>query len=171
VVEFVVNAPYPDVLKWLSRASIGLSTMVDEHFGINIVEFMVSLPSPIGKFVNFCHIFVLGCRGNPSDARLWRSAKRHRRPFQRTTHRYCVLLLCPPSKKNLCINGRRPGYHATTPEAFAEMLHLALTLDPVEDLALRRRTRTWAVQQFSEEQFIKGWDASGWRNWVFESSL
>lgn len=42
-VTFVVNATYPDVLKWLSRASIGLSTMVDEHFGINIVEFMVHL--------------------------------------------------------------------------------------------------------------------------------
>jgi alpha-1,2-mannosyltransferase len=36
-----VNAAYPVVLDWLSRASIGLSTMVDEHFGINIVEFMV----------------------------------------------------------------------------------------------------------------------------------
>jgi len=40
-VEFVVNASYSTVLDWLSRASIGLSTMVDEHFGINIVEFMV----------------------------------------------------------------------------------------------------------------------------------
>ena len=40
-VQFVVNASYPDVLNWLSRASIGLSTMVDEHFGINVVEFMV----------------------------------------------------------------------------------------------------------------------------------
>ena len=41
-VTFVVNAFYPDVLGWLSRSSIGLSTMVDEHFGINVVEFMVS---------------------------------------------------------------------------------------------------------------------------------
>jgi alpha-1,2-mannosyltransferase len=42
-VEFVVNASFPTVLGWLSRASIGLSTMVDEHFGINIIEFMVCL--------------------------------------------------------------------------------------------------------------------------------
>lgn len=41
-VSFVVNAPYPDMLGWLSRSSIGLSTMIDEHFGINVVEFMVS---------------------------------------------------------------------------------------------------------------------------------
>lgn len=37
-----MNASYPTVLDWLSKASVGLSTMVDEHFGINIVEFMVS---------------------------------------------------------------------------------------------------------------------------------
>ena len=40
-VEFIINAPFPDILSWLGKASIGLSTMVDEHFGINIVEFMV----------------------------------------------------------------------------------------------------------------------------------
>lgn len=42
-VQFVVNALYPDMLSWLSRASIGLSTMVDEHFGINVVELMVRI--------------------------------------------------------------------------------------------------------------------------------
>ena len=40
-VEIVVNADYPTLLAWLARASVGLSTMVDEHFGINVVEFMV----------------------------------------------------------------------------------------------------------------------------------
>jgi hypothetical protein len=40
-VEIVVNADYPTLLAWLGRASVGLSTMVDEHFGINVVEFMV----------------------------------------------------------------------------------------------------------------------------------
>jgi hypothetical protein len=29
-------------LELLGEASIGLNTMVDEHFGINVVEFMVS---------------------------------------------------------------------------------------------------------------------------------
>ncbi|KAE8254567.1 hypothetical protein A4X13_0g3371 [Tilletia indica] len=41
-VSFVVNAPFTDILSTLSRASIGLSTMVDEHFGINVVEFMAA---------------------------------------------------------------------------------------------------------------------------------
>ena len=40
-VEFVVNASHSTILSWLSRAGIGLSTMIDEHFGINVVEFLV----------------------------------------------------------------------------------------------------------------------------------
>ncbi|KAJ7206027.1 mannosyltransferase [Mycena pura] len=46
-VQFVLNAPYPDVLAWLRRASIGLNTMLDEHFGINVVEFMAAGVIPI----------------------------------------------------------------------------------------------------------------------------
>ena len=40
-VEFVVNAPYNEVCGLMRRASIGLHTMVDEHFGITVVEFQV----------------------------------------------------------------------------------------------------------------------------------
>jgi alpha-1,2-mannosyltransferase len=42
-VEFVVNEPYARILELLGEASIGVNTMVDEHFGINVVEFMVCL--------------------------------------------------------------------------------------------------------------------------------
>ncbi|KAF8608960.1 mannosyltransferase [Ceratobasidium sp. AG-I] len=46
-VEFVVNASYDVVLSWLSRASVGTNTMVDEHFGINVVEFMAAGLIPV----------------------------------------------------------------------------------------------------------------------------
>ncbi|KZO96898.1 glycosyltransferase family 4 protein [Calocera viscosa TUFC12733] len=46
-VEFVVNAPYKEVQGWLARASIGFSTMVDEHFGINVVEFLAAGLIPV----------------------------------------------------------------------------------------------------------------------------
>ncbi|KAJ7145790.1 glycosyltransferase family 4 protein [Mycena epipterygia] len=46
-VQLVLNAPYPDMLAWLGRASVGLNTMVDEHFGINVVEFMAAGVIPI----------------------------------------------------------------------------------------------------------------------------
>jgi hypothetical protein len=41
-VECIVNAPYGTVVERLGEAGIGLNTMQDEHFGINVVEFMVS---------------------------------------------------------------------------------------------------------------------------------
>ena len=72
--KFVVNASYPDMLDWLSRSSIGLSTMVDEHFGINIVEYMVC------SFVsNLCigtsHSLVTGSGRYTCNTCLWRTAE------------------------------------------------------------------------------------------------
>jgi alpha-1,2-mannosyltransferase len=58
------------------------------------------------------------------------------------------------------------GYHATTPETFAAALHTVLSLSPQEEFAMRQRARSWAVQRFSEEEFEKGWNASGWRDWL-----
>ncbi|KAG2069040.1 mannosyltransferase [Suillus decipiens] len=46
-VQFIVNASYPEMLGWLAMASIGLSTMVEEHFGINVVEFMAAGVIPV----------------------------------------------------------------------------------------------------------------------------
>jgi alpha-1,2-mannosyltransferase len=40
-VELLENAPYSEIVRRLGEASIGLNTMQDEHFGINVVEFMV----------------------------------------------------------------------------------------------------------------------------------
>ncbi|KAM3576192.1 hypothetical protein VYU27_001900 [Nannochloropsis oceanica] len=41
-VEFVVGAPYPDLKRWLGRASVGVHTMWNEHFGICVVEYMAA---------------------------------------------------------------------------------------------------------------------------------
>ncbi|WWD21459.1 hypothetical protein CI109_105944 [Kwoniella shandongensis] len=46
-VEFLANAPYPEIVRRLGEASIGLNTMMDEHFGINVVEFMAAGLIPI----------------------------------------------------------------------------------------------------------------------------
>ncbi|KAG5654304.1 hypothetical protein H0H81_004723 [Sphagnurus paluster] len=125
-VHFIVNAPYPDMLQWLSKASIGMNTMVDEHFGINVVEYMAAGVIP-----------VVHASGGPL--------------------------------KDIVVpyNGEPTGYHAESPESFAEALHLALSLGPGEELAMRQRARAWAIQRFSEEEFEVGWHKSGWRDWVF----
>lgn len=41
-VYFMVNLPFPALMKQLSEASVGLHTMFEEHFGIGIVELMAS---------------------------------------------------------------------------------------------------------------------------------
>ncbi|KAK7461905.1 asparagine-linked glycosylation protein, variant 2 [Stygiomarasmius scandens] len=124
-VEFILNAPYPEMLRWLGRASIGLSTMIDEHFGINVVEFMAAGLIPVAHE-----------SGGPLKD-----------------------IIVP-------YNGERTGFHATTPTSFAEVLHTALSLSKEEDRAIRERARTSAVKRFSEAEFTKGWDLSGWRNWL-----
>ena len=47
-VEVRVNVPWPELKdQWLRRAKVGLHTMVNEHFGINIVEFMAAGVIPV----------------------------------------------------------------------------------------------------------------------------
>ncbi|KAF9066173.1 glycosyltransferase family 4 protein [Rhodocollybia butyracea] len=129
-VEFIVNAPYPTMLNWLSRASIGLHTMLDEHFGINVVEFMAAGLIPV--------------------------AHKSGGPLQD--------IVVP-------FNGQPTGYHADSVETFAEALQTALSLSDAEDLAMRQRARTWAVQRFSEEEFEKSWNASRWKSFLPSSEI
>ena len=99
--------------------------MVDEHFGINVVEFMAARVIPI-----------VHASGGPLEDIVV--------PFE----------------------GKNTGYHAKTPETFAEAFHAVFSLAPAEDVALRARARGSAVQRFSELEFERGWDASGWRRWL-----
>ncbi|PPQ63599.1 hypothetical protein CVT24_004459 [Panaeolus cyanescens] len=124
-VQIIVNAPYATVLNWLSRASIGLSTMVDEHFGINIIEFMAAGVIPVAH-----------ASGGPLKD------------------------IIVPYKGGLT------GYHATNTEEFAEAMHVVLSLPSEEERNIRFRTRAWAVERFSEKEFEKGWNASGWRQFL-----
>lgn len=41
-VEFVLNQPFPVLKDYFSRASVGLHTMWNEHFGIGVVEMMAA---------------------------------------------------------------------------------------------------------------------------------
>ena len=64
------------------------------------------------------------------------------------------------------LNGEPTGYQATSSETFAEAFRTVLTLPLEADVAMRTRARTWAVRKFSAEEFEKGWDESGWRQWL-----
>lgn len=43
----MVNAAHIDLLSLLANASVGISTMIDEHFGINVVEYMAAGLIPV----------------------------------------------------------------------------------------------------------------------------
>jgi len=120
-----VNAPYPLMLSHLARASLGINTMVDEHFGINVVEYMAAGLIPV--------------------------AHKSAGP---------LLDIAVPYE------GKPTGFHATTPETFAQAFHDAFSLPPAEELAMRQRARSLAVSKFSEAEFEKGWNASGWKDWL-----
>lgn len=41
-VEFHLDAPWPNILEWLQKASVGVNGMWNEHFGIGVVEYQAS---------------------------------------------------------------------------------------------------------------------------------
>lgn len=41
-IQFYKNAPYSQILDLLEQSVAGLNTMVDEHFGISVVEYMAA---------------------------------------------------------------------------------------------------------------------------------
>ena len=41
-VEFVCDAPWSEVLKWLGKSSVGVNAMWNEHFGIGVVEYQAA---------------------------------------------------------------------------------------------------------------------------------
>ncbi|KAF9112998.1 asparagine-linked glycosylation protein [Mortierella sp. AM989] len=46
-VTFVVNAPFSELKAWLARSKIGIHAMLDEHFGIGVVEYMAAGLVPV----------------------------------------------------------------------------------------------------------------------------
>ncbi|KAL5415921.1 asparagine-linked glycosylation protein [Paraphaeosphaeria minitans] len=41
-VEFVCDAPWPQMLEWMRKASVGVNGMWNEHFGIGVVEYQAA---------------------------------------------------------------------------------------------------------------------------------
>lgn len=41
-VEFHLDVPWPEIIKWLRKASVGVNGMWNEHFGIGVVEYQAA---------------------------------------------------------------------------------------------------------------------------------
>jgi alpha-1,2-mannosyltransferase len=48
-VSFEVNASFETLQRYLSQATIGVHTMVNEHFGIGVIEYMASGLIPVAN--------------------------------------------------------------------------------------------------------------------------
>lgn len=59
-VEFVVNCSFDELKAWLGRASVGLHTMWNEHFGIGVVEMMVGCVCLFGNVIANGDVVSLG---------------------------------------------------------------------------------------------------------------
>lgn len=129
-VTFLVNAPFEDVLDWMSKADVGISTMVDEHFGINIVELMAAGVIPVAH-----------ASGGPLEDIIV--------PFE----------------------DKPTGFHAETTKEFADVMLYVINMKHNERVQMATRARKSVTQRFSEVEFEKAWNASGWRRFLEEGYM
>lgn len=142
-VEFVVNADFGAVLERLRTASIGISTMRDEHFGINVVEFMAAgLITVSHKSAGPWLDIAVPSANCPLPANADKSTTESAEPKAQPT-----------------------GYHADTVEQFASVLATIFdqqVKQPDEVLAMRTAARDRAQRVFGREAFVQSWNAELW---------
>ncbi|TIC00987.1 UDP-Glycosyltransferase/glycogen phosphorylase [Wallemia mellicola] len=126
-VQFIVNASFDDLLYNLSIASIGINTMIDEHFGINVVEYMAAGLIPLahasaGPLLDII-VDYNGERTGMSDS---------------STLIYFLIIL---------------GYHGRDVKDFAQRIDEIFSLDSNKDLEMRQRARNSVVERLSDKKF------------------
>lgn len=133
-VEFLCDAPWPQMLDWMSKASVGVNGMWNEHFGIGVVEYQAAgLLSVVNNSGGPKLDIVVEVDGKPTG----------------------MLTLIHLSDVNELSNNDL-GFHATTADEYAEGFRKALTLSPKETLAMRQRARK-SAERFTDRTFAERW--------------
>jgi alpha-1,2-mannosyltransferase len=125
-VEFVLNQPYSILKEYLSRASVGIHTMWNEHFGIGVVEMMAA------GLVTVAH----DSGGPKSDiiVRPWDLQE-----FAREGG-----------------GGKRPtGCLASTAEEYADAMYTIIKRGAGKEVAAIRQSGRNASERFSDDVFMK----------------
>ena len=147
-IEFLVSAPYPEIVKRLGEASIGLHTMQDEHFGINVVEFMVRTKTHVRHVADTMRqaaglIPVVHASAGPlMDIVVPYNGQQTGAPHSIPTCRIVIDV--------------EIGFLAKTADEFAERLHDALSLSTAQQRKIRDAARAAAEERFSEAVFNEG---------------
>lgn len=138
-VEFVVNATFSTILARLKEASVGISTMKDEHFGINVVEFMAA------GLITVSH----------KSAGPWMDIA-----VPSANHP-----LATTSENETITRGMATGYHAETVDQFAQVLAEIFEIeqkDPESILNMRKAARLRAQIVFGRQAFTQSWQSQLW---------
>lgn len=133
-VEFIVNAPWSTILSTLAKGSVGLSTMKDEHFGINLVEFMAA------GLITVSHK-----SAGPWLDIVWPSINHS---------------IASGNDEGEKASG--VGYHAQTVEEYAKILGEIFAKNEAELLPVREGARKRATQVFGREAFVQSWEKELW---------
>ncbi|SOV05122.1 related to ALG11 - required for asparagine-linked glycosylation [Ustilago sp. UG-2017a] len=159
-VEFIVNATWSAVTERLGDASVGLSTMKDEHFGINVVEFMAAgLLTLSHKSAGPWLDIVFPSINHPVDSGGERSATSHNGSEEDG-----------PGKNGEAPNGesksgqeaRGLGYHAQSVEEYASILATIFSQSQAELMPVREAARKRAQTVFGREAFATAWQNEVW---------
>lgn len=157
-----MNASYPELVRRLGEASVGLNTMQDEHFGINVVEFMVWLGKRQTNVKAAGLIPVVHASAGPLlDIVV---------PYNGQRTGEADYLLGRPGREAAqeLVAGSwltSTGFHATDAESFAVAIYEALSSSPKQQLAMRQAGRALAAAKFSEAAFESGFE-QGWASLV-----
>ncbi|KAJ1859191.1 asparagine-linked glycosylation protein [Coemansia sp. RSA 720] len=137
-VHVIVNAEWSDVQSWLRIGRVGIHTMRDEHFGINIVEMMaaglltVAHDSAGPRMDIITPAIRCASNGKPSI------------PTEADAQAY----LKSPDNVEFPV-----GMVATTAAEFAQMIEFALRVTGPVERALQEAARSVATTKFSEAAF------------------
>ncbi|GAA5931002.1 hypothetical protein JCM1841_005453 [Sporobolomyces salmonicolor] len=137
-VEWRVNVPFEQLLGLLSNAGVGLHTMVDEHFGITMVEFQAAGLITLAHASAGPLLDIIVPYSPPSPSSL---------PPGPTG------FLAPPPSSSFSRSSAPPDL----PAAFARQLAHILLLSEQEQREIRERARMSAVERFGAEVFERGW--------------
>ncbi|KAJ2852310.1 asparagine-linked glycosylation protein [Coemansia brasiliensis] len=135
-VYVIVNAPWSQVQLWLKHSSVGIHTMRDEHFGINIVEMMAAGLLTIAHDSAGPKLDIISPAIRINENAL---------PSEAQAQAY---LKAPEENKDFPV-----GMVATTTDEFAQMIACSINVKGPVEKALRSAARAAATTKFSEAAF------------------
>ncbi|PIA18007.1 UDP-Glycosyltransferase/glycogen phosphorylase [Coemansia reversa NRRL 1564] len=146
-VHVIVNAPWSQVLDWLRLSKIGIHTMRDEHFGINIVEMMAAGQLTIAHDSAGPKLDII------TPAVRCNSEGRPDMPDVKRSQAFLKAVDVTAKDTFTEVPEFPVGMLASDASEFAQMISAALNAEAPVEQAIRKAARHAATTRFSEAAF------------------